>query len=544
MDLTTTIPDEVAAAHRSAGHWGDEVLVDWARAVADAHPGRIAVADESGSLTYRDLWDAGSRLAGWMVDLGVGRGEVVSVQLPNWREFAVIALAVEMVGGVLNPLLPIYREHELRHIMNTCRTRLYVIPPAHGSFSGFLDLAASLRAAVPSLAGVLVVRPDDTGPGSQAVAYDAALEAGDPFEPVKRGADEPCLVAFTSGTESHAKGCVHTNNTTGFGLRAASQALDLSAGDVLFMPSPLGHATGIQWGLRLAIFLGTTLVLQDRWAPGVAARLIRDHGCTYALAATPFVADLVDHVAAKPDGHDFTRFRMFVSGGAPIPRDLVERTKSTLGADLLACYGQAECFMAVLVRPSDPLEVKAGSDGWPLPGVEVRIVDDAGDDVPAGDVGECWTRGPHVMVGYVNPPPDRERYQPGGWLATGDLVQDAGGGAIRVVGRTKEIIIRGGINISPREIEEALGRHPAVARVAVVGYPDRRLGEKACAFVIPRGAPPTLDDLTDHLRTLGFATYKLPERLEVVDALPMTPSGKVQKVKLQEQLAAVGSDQP
>lgn len=519
------------------GRWRDRRLVEYAQDVVRSRPDRPAVVDEAGSLTYAELWEMARRVAGWLAKRGVRAGTAVSVQLPNWWEFQVINLAVEILGGVLNPLLPIYRDRELRHVLNTCETKVLVVPPQHGSYAGFVEMAAALSADVDSLDAVLVVRPDGAPlPGGFASFEDAMAAA--PVDPVAGiSPDAPALVAFTSGTESAAKGCTHSSNTANFGPLAIADELRLTERDVVFMPSPLGHATGVNWGARTAVLLGTTLVLQDRWDPAVACRLIGSHRCSFTTVATPFIVELVDHVKAGCPEADLASLRFLISGGAPIPRDLVTTTQEVLGADLLACYGQAETFMITLVRQDDPVEVKASCDGWPLPGVQVEARDDSGTALPAGREGEAFTRGPHVMLGYLNPPAG-QRYAPGDWLPTGDFVVLDEGRRLRVVGRRKEIIIRGGVNISPREVEEGLAGHPGVAQVAVMGFADQRLGERACAVVVPQpGATLTLDALTAHLRTRGFAPYKLPERLELVDELPMSPSGKVLKKELRTWLS-------
>ena len=532
---TFPIPDEVGREFRESGGWRDRRVIDHAAGTVAAHPDDVAIVDETSSHTHREVWELAQHLAGWLQEQGVERGSVVSVQLPNWWEFYVVQLAIEMLGAVLNPFLTMYREHEVRHIVGTCESTVLIVPEAHRGFAGYVAMAQAVQKELDCVRGILVVRSSEAALPAGCTAFERALEARPVASVTPASPDEPALVTFTSGTEGGAKGCVHSSNTSLFALDTASDLLGLTQSDVVFMASPVGHATGVGFGLRLAIRLGTTLVLQDQWDPAVACRLIAEHGCTYTLSATPFVRDLVDHVGTGT-AYDLSRFRMFVSGGAPIPRELVSETKAALHGELLACYGQAETYMVSLVAPEASLEVKASCDGVVLPSVAVRVVGTDGEDVPAGEVGECWTRGPHVMLGYLNPPPGHD-YEPGGWLRMGDFVRVDEEQRLAVVGRKKEIIIRGGINISPREVEEVLLQHPAVDKVALVGFDDRRLGERACAVVVPAGEAPTLQDLTDHLRDCGMAVYKFPERLEVRDELPMTPTGKVQKVLLRTWLA-------
>jgi acyl-CoA synthetase (AMP-forming)/AMP-acid ligase II len=529
------VPSQVGNQFRAAGFWTDERLLDRVRDLVRATPGETAVVDETGRMTYGELWAQAANLAHWLAARGVAAGDAVSAQLPNWREMAVIHLATEMLGAVINPLLPLYREHELSHIMRTCEAKVFFAPEEHRSFDGFIPMARGLVEQVPSLTHVVSVRSTGRLVDNAVVfAWENAVAGNNAApEPPPFAGDDPVLVTFSSGTESLPKGCVHSHNTTLYALREGAIRFGLEPNDVVFMPSPIGHTTGFQWGIRMAWYLGTRLVLQDRWDANVAAGLITAENCTYSLAATPFIGDLLDAVefADEAAGIDMSSLRMFVCGGAPIPRALIARSRVVLGAELLACYGTSESYILSQVGLRDDDDTKQ-TDGTPLPGVEIRVVDDDGEEVPSGTPGECVTRGPHVMLGYLNPPADRPDYVPGDWFAIGDLVERDDLGRLRVVGRKKEIIIRGGLNISPREVEEALMRHEGVRKVAVVGYPDDRLGERACAVVVTSRPALQLGDLTTFLVHEGLATYKLPERILLVDELPMTASGKVQKFKL------------
>ena len=531
--MTIAIPADVGRRHRRAGYWTDEWLLDYVSRAVRETPDKQAVVDEQGGYTYSELWDVARSLTGWLAANGVARGDTVSVQLPNWREFAAVHLAAEMLGAVTNPLLPMYRAHELRHILDACHSRVLVVPQVHRSFDGFVEMAGELAAELPSLNGILVVRPHDKVPAPAVSWAEATSTAPAPMAaPV--GGDDPVIVTFSSGTESLPKGCVHSHNTTLYALREGAVRFGLGRPDIVFMPSPLGHTTGFQWGIRMAWYLGTTLVLQDQWNAAVAADLITTHRCSYSLAATPFVQELVEQARTSPVRYDFSCLRMFVCGGAPIPRELVRAARAELaGCELLACYGTSETYILSQVGIADD-EATKKSDGRPLPGVELRAVGPDGRDAAPGGEGECWTRGPHVMLGYLNPPPGKVPYTPGDWMGVGDYISIDESSRVRVVGRLKDIIIRGGLNISPLEVEDALRGCPSVAKVAVVGYADERLGERACAVVVPRGEPPALKDLTAFLKQSGVATYKWPEKLLLVDELPMTASGKVQKFKLRE----------
>lgn len=534
---TFEIRPEVGEEFRANGGWTDERLLDFARRAVDDHPEELLAVDESGKLTWAEGWEAALRLASTLRSLGVERGSVVSVQLPNWREYAVIQLATDLLGAVLNPMLTLFRENEVKHILTVSESVVLIVPEQHRAFDGFVAMGARLLEDVPSLERLIVVRPTSDDLPQAAMSWDQALKA----DPIKVDSiadfhgDDPTVVCFTSGTEALAKGCVHSHNTALYFLRNVRNELALDGDLPVYMPSPLGASLGIMCGLRMALFLGSTIVLQDKWDPRVAAEMISKNRCQFTVASTPFVQQLVDHVRESDEGYDLTAFRYFVSGGAPIPRELVRQAQGVIGAELLPVYGQSECYAVTLVRPDDPDEVKFSCDGWPLPLLEVRVVDEEGNDVGPGEEGELLVRGPNVMLGYLNPPEGSRPTGPGDWLHTGDYVRMDANQNTSIVGRKKEIIIRGGVNISPREIEDALLGHDKVKAVAVVGYADERLGERVCAVVVPVDDSPTLDELTTYLReTRQFAVYKQPERLEIVDELPVSAIGKTLKVELKK----------
>ena len=295
------------------------------------------------------------------------------------------------------------------------------------------------------------------------------------------------------------------------------------------MPSPIGHSTGLNYGVRIALTFGLPLVLQDRWNAGEAARLVEQHRCTYTVAATTFLADLVD--AARRSGADLSSLRLFSSGGAPVPAELVEAAEG-LGMTVLRLYGSTEVLVATWNTPASPRPLRLATDGPPLDHVEVEVRDDEGRPL-VGDPGEIFVRGPNTSVGfYADPERTAATFGSDGWVRSGDLGVLDEAGHLTIVGRRKEIIIRGGMNIAPREIEDVIRTMPEVAAVAVVGLPDARLGEIACACVVPAAAPVTLEAVTAHLRAQGMAIFKLPQRLVTVAELPTTSTGKVRKFEL------------
>jgi acyl-CoA synthetase (AMP-forming)/AMP-acid ligase II len=322
---------------------------------------------------------------------------------------------------------------------------------------------------------------------------------------------------------------MHTEQTASAGVRLAARALGLTEGDVVWMPSPIGHSTGFNFGVRIAVHFGLPIVLQDRWDALAAAALIERHRVAYTVAATTFLGDLVR--ASKESLRDLTSLRLFASGGAPVPAALIEQAEA-LGIPVLRLYGSTELLTVTLNRPDSPRAKRVGSDGRPLESVEVEVRID-GRPV-RNEPGEIYARSPAASVGFFNDPErTAAAFDAEGWVATGDLGVVDNAGYLTIVGRKKEIIIRGGLNIAPRELEDLIGELPQVAKVAVVPLPDNRLGEIGCACVVPvAGAALTLDEVLAHLTERGVARYKHPERLEIMDDLPTTATGKVQKHQL------------
>lgn len=521
------------ARHRADGHWRDDTIPALVAARAAATPEKLAVRDASGAaLTYAGLTDLSARLAGFLAAHGVGAGDVVTTCLPNRVETVAIFLATMRLGAVVNPVPVTYARAELTHVLGKCDSRVLVVQGRFRS-SDFTRVVAEM--APETLAGRTVLRL-----GAGDVDVGIAWEEATAHAPI--AADAPCratdpvAVLFTSGTESRAKGAVHTHDTILFGERALAGALHLGADDVAFMASPISHTTGFMHGVVMTLTLGGTLSLLDVFEGGVAARQLAAHRAAWTMGATPFLADIA--AALETSGERLPDLRYFLCGGAPIPEVLVRRA-ADVGLRVMSIYGSTESPPHTVVHPEDPAENAWTTDGRPLAGIEVRIVGADGRPVPRGDVGEEWSRGPNTFLGYLGEPDlTAKDFDRDGWYHSGDLARMTEDGSLRVAGRLKDIIVRGGQNISVREVEDYLAAHPAVSSVAVVGVPHPRLGETGCAVVVAKpGRSVTLADLTDFLLAKGVARFKLPERLELWPSLPTNPSGKIQKFLIRKALA-------
>jgi cyclohexanecarboxylate-CoA ligase len=521
---------------RAKGFWIDKTFNAFLAGTIAATPEKLAiVADRADRqkpkrLTYAELGDLVSRAASALRGLGVGRGDVVAVQLPNWWEFVVIALAGERIGAIVNPLMPIFRERELSYMLDFAGAKVFITPKA---FRGFdhEGMARALQSQLPKLKHIIIVD------GEGANSFDSLLLAKPALDIPATEATDVCkdeiaVIMFTSGTTGSPKGAMHTTNT----LMACNVALagrfGLTADDVMLVCSPLGHMTGYAAGMLLGIKIGATVVLQDIWEPRRGVGLMAAEGVTFSAGASTFLADICETVAAGSPRP--VKLRCFLCAGAPIPPALIERASKELGLRVCSLWGMTEALSGTLTEPARAAEKSSKTDGRALDGVEVRVVDAERRPLPAGQTGRLLVRGAQMFVGYYNRP-DLETFDPDGWFDTGDLAYMDDEGYIRINGRTKDVVIRGGENVPVVEIENLLFKHPAVLAAAVVGYPDARLGERACAFVVLRpGQTLDLAAVQTYMAENKVAKQYWPEHVEIVADLPRTPSGKVQKFTLRE----------
>lgn len=519
-----------------AGFYGTDTLRDRLAAGAErfaAVPFRVWSPQRPAETTLGELHARGLSLGGALVAAGIGKGDVVALQMPNWLEAAVLYHACTEIGAVVLPIIHVYGPAEVGYILDESRASMFVTPNRWMGVD-YTDREVGTR---PDLVRVFVGddRPDAPG----AIAFEDLEAAGSNGYPRPHlQSDEVHLLCYTSGTTAKPKGVRHSHNTLLAESRQLGEATDARDGDVFLCPNPVGHMAGVIAGLQNPYLFGEHCILMDGWDPGAAAELIRDEHVTRTGGAPFFLATLLDHVEAHPE-IDVSSLGLFGCGGAGVLASLIERA-DTVGWWSFRSFGSTEHPSVTSGYKGDPLEKRAHTDGRPMPGVEVRIVDEAGETVPTGEVGEIQSIGPDLFLGYSDPALDAGAFTADGWYRTGDLGRVDADGSLTVTGRIKDIVIRGGENVSAVEVEEILVRHDKVGEAAVTAVTDARYGERVCAFVIPADAddPLTFDEMVEHFRVSGVARQKTPERLEIVDGFPRTLAGKVQKYVLREALTS------
>jgi cyclohexanecarboxylate-CoA ligase len=524
------------------GWWFDRTINHELDACVAACPDRLALSAlrvESGEMrrfSYRELARLADRIAVGLTRLGVGRNDVVSMQLPNWWQFSLLYLACSRIGAVLNPLMHIFRERELSFMLKHGESKLLIVPKL---FRGFDHeaMARALQPSLPHLQRIVVVGgdgPDDFDALLTTPEWEKAPDAREILTRHRPGPDDITQLIYTSGTTGEPKGVMHSANTVMANIVPYARRLKLGADDVVLMASPMAHQTGFMYGLMMPIMLRASVVLLDVWDPKQAVATIRAEGVTFTMASTPFLSDLTKTV--QDSGLAVPSLRTFLCAGAPIPGPLVEQARKTLGTKIVSAWGMTENGAVTLIELDDDDQHAFSTDGCPLPGVEVKVIDFDGRTLPQGEVGKLVVRACSNFGGYLRRP-QLNATDAEGWFDTGDLARIDASGYIRISGRSKDVIIRGGENIPVFEIEALLYKHPAVAQAAIVAYADERLGERACAVVVPK-AGQSLDQagLVEFLKSQKVALQYIPERLIVRDAMPATPSGKIQKFKLRDML--------
>jgi acyl-CoA synthetase (AMP-forming)/AMP-acid ligase II len=532
------VPLELAHRYRSQGHWTDDSLgsVLWT-ALREHSDRRMSVWSQMrpwhGSIGQ--VFDLAQRTASALRARGIGPGDVVSFQLPNWMEAAAAFWGASLLGAAVVPIVHIYGRKETSYILADSRARLHFTAARFGR-TEHLENVRGMRGQLPNLETVVVVGGEARG--CDEVNFEDLLSHDPIAEPVRVASETPAMVCYTSGTTADPKGVIHSHRTLLFDVRqlmarhapmlrpTASPLPPLTA-------SPVTHVTGLETGLLKPVLEGQDLHLLDRWDAGSVLATIAKEDLSIAPGASFFIDSLLEHPDFRPEHLDHLRYVRL--GGGPISAELTERLDA-LGLVVTRAYGCTEHLSVMTSALDAPREERLYTEGRPLLGVEIRVASENGTPVSQGSPGELQTRGPDLFEGYTDPILTRAAVDDDGWYRTGDVVIEDGRGCFTITDRIKDIIIRGGENISAAEVEQALTRHRSIAEAAAVAMPDPHLGERTCAFLrlTPGAVAPGLDEMRAHLEQLGLARQKWPEKLWVVDDFDRTASGKVRKNVLRD----------
>lgn len=530
MQFPQVLPEHL---HRYAkGFWANKTLGDHARERAEREGDTVVFLGDLAAPTYASLLADGEALARALYDLGLRKGEVIAFQTPNWSEAAVINLAASLGGFVIAPIVHIYRDAEVRQMLGDCGAKAFFVAESFRSID-YAAMVDRIRPDLAELAQVIYVRPTSRSPSfAELVAHGRGM--GHPLPQVDP--DSVKLLLYTSGTTGRPKAVLHSHNTLARVAQVTAAHARIAGQDVALMPSPVTHISGYSGGLEKPFQIGSRTVLMESWDAARAVELIDRYQVTSTVAATPFLLELCS--AARAAGSSLPSFQRFACGGAAVPADLVRSANAALtNPCAYRVYGSSEVPLATQGYLPDLAPVLAAeTDGQPID-YELRIVDDDECPLAAEQDGEVLARGPAMFMGYADPEQTAAAITADGYFRTGDIGHLTPEGALVITGRKKDLIIRGGENISAKEIEDVLQAHPAVREAAVVAMPHPRLGEGICAYVIALSEL-SADELAAHVLASGLARQKCPERFELVEDLPRTASGKVRKDLLREDIRA------
>lgn len=531
MEKSETAIDELAIEkYTKEGQWRNKTLCDFFKNILDRNPDGLAIVAGERRLTYREIDNLSNNLARALRKLGIAAGDVISFQLPNWYQTAILNVALSKLGTVVNPIIPIYKEREVKFILSQAQSVAIFIPDVFRGFS-YVDMIQRLKTDLPELKHVIVAGkkvPEGM------MSIDSLLQGnGSPIAEAEIDPNDVKLLIYTSGTTAEPKGVQHTHNTLVCTALHDSKVIGLDENTVTLMPSPVTHITGYCQALEYPFIVGSRAVLMDMWDAEAALSIVEQEGCNYTIGATPFLQQMLDSPSlnSRKIPSPFT----FLCGGAYISPDLIKKAWDKAGWQTFRVYGSTEA-------PTVTLGIGCKDDAAETDGMvtnyAIQIIDFKKQPLAFGEEGEIVVKGPKLFMGYKNADLNKDAFGPGGWFHTGDLGRLSPEGYLRITGRKKDIIIRGGENISAAEIEDVLHLHPAVETVAAVAMPDKKMGEKVCAYVkVRQGLSLTFEEMIEFFEMHKVTKQKWPERMEIVDEFPMTASGKIKKHILRKDIS-------
>jgi non-ribosomal peptide synthetase component E (peptide arylation enzyme) len=531
MKRPETVIDELAIEkYTKEGQWRNKTLSDFLRDILERNPDEIAIVAGEHRLTYREIDHLSNNLARALRKMGITAGDVVSFQLPNWYQTAILNVALTKLGAVVNPIIPIYKEREVKFILSQAQSSALFIPDVFRGFS-YIDMIQRIKTDLPDLKHVIVLG-GEVREGT--ISMDSLLQGnGEPISEENIDPNDVKLLIYTSGTTAEPKGVQHTHNTLVCTALHDAKIIGLDENTITLMPSPVTHITGYCQALEFPFIVGSRAVLMDMWDAETALRLVEQEGCNYTIGATPFLQQMLDSPSLCP--RKIASPFIFLCGGAYISPDLVQRAWDKAGWKTYRVYGATEAPTVTLGIGSR--ENAAETDGM-VTNYAIQITDFEGQPLKFGEEGEIVVKGSKLFVGYRDPDLNQDAFGPGGWFHTGDLGKLSPEGYLKITGRKKDIIIRGGENISAAEIEDVLHLHPAIETAVAVAMPDSKMGEKVCAYVkVHQGLSLKFEEMIEFFEKHKITKQKWPERLEIVEDFPMTASGKIKKHILRKDIS-------
>lgn len=541
MAIDTLLTDEMIARYTQMGLWKNKLWTDYIRENALKFGSKEAIVDRANRITFLEWKERVDEMAVNLLRLGIQKEDRVGLQIPNWWEFVCLRFALHRIGAVSIPLPPEWRQREIGYILKETEAKAYFIPEQFRNFN-YTEMAEILWKELPKLKYVIVV---DGGSSNElpkgmeplnSLISPVSKEEVERLDTIEISPNEVDIIVSSSGSTAFPKLVVRSPNQVGAMVEPIAERHDLTPADTVLGLAPITRGVGYL-AVGTALVSGTRLVLLESFSAEEALKWMAQEKVTVALG----VPTEIIKILSCPDlsKYNFGSLRCFTNGGASLPHSVAEELALKLNCKVMSGYGAVEGGLPTWTLLDDPPDKAYTTVGRPLRGMEIAIFDDNGKPVPPGETGEVVYRGANCSLGfYKNIQDYRKLFDPQGWFLSGDLGQVDQEGYLKIIGRKKEIIIRGGANISPQEIEEILLTHPKIEQVVVVKMPDKVMGEKACAYVIPKGDETiSFEEMISFLREKNLATYKFPERLEVMKAFPMTASEKVLKKELEKDIA-------
>lgn len=511
------------------GQWPETIPHSAANA-AQQWPDRLGLITADQSWTYAQIWADARAVASALIASGVGEGDRVAIWAPNTREWILAALGAQILGAIIVPMNTRFKGGEAADILRRAKVKILFVP---GNFLGTDYRQMIAGEDLPDLTDIIVMENGEwdefvaRGKGSEDPAVDAAF--------AKLTGDHICDIIFTSGTTGRPKGALTTHRQAVQIFGDWAVRVDLREGDRYLIVNPFFHTFGYKAGWCVCFTRGATIVPQPMFDAGETARLIEQHQISFIPGPPTIYQSLLQELAGdKP--RNFSSLRVAVTGAAPVAPALVNRMRNELGMqNIVNGYGMTECGAIAMTRQGDDAETVANTCGYPLPGIEIRCVDDQGRDVPVGEAGEYWVRGPAVMQGYLDDPAaTAEAIDADGWLHTGDIGTLDERGYLKITDRKKDMYISGGFNCYPAEIEGLLAAHPAIEMAAVVGVEDERMGEVGKAFIVLRPKESLIAEELITWARAHMANYKVPRVIRFVPELPRNAAGKLLRMNLRD----------